>query len=164
MELFDILDANGNPTGEVHNRAVPLPKNSYHLVVLVAVIDSKKRILLTFRHPDKFNGNCWEISGGSALSGEDSLTAVQRELAEETGIRLPKEKFRFIKRSKCRTSFQDFYHATADVPLEDIVCQEGETTAAKWADKEEFIELVESGRFCSHIYKRHYDVILKLMS
>lgn len=163
MELFDVLDKDGKPTGEVHDRATPLPRNSYHLVVLVIVTNSQNKLLIMFRHPDKLSGNCWEISGGSALAGEDSLTAVQRELSEETGIRLPKEKFRFIRRKKCRTSFQDIYHAVADIPVEDITFQEGETAGAKWVDKEEFIELVESGRFCSHIYKRYYDDILNLI-
>lgn len=40
------------------------------------------------RHPDKASyPNYYELTaGGSALKGETSLQAVQRELAEETGI------------------------------------------------------------------------------
>ena len=163
MELFDVLDECGNPTGEVHDRSTPLPKNLYHLIVLVAVTNSQKQLLVMLRHPDKLNGNCWEISGGSALSGEDSITAIRRELKEETGISLPKESFSFLKRTKCRTTFQDFYHAVADIPVEEVTFQEGETAGARWVDREQFIELVESGRFCSHIYKKYYKDILNLL-
>lgn len=162
MELWDILDDNGNPTERIHNRADILPEGEYHLVVMVAVINSDNKLLLMYRHPEKLNGDCWEISGGSALSGEDSLTAVQRELSEETGISLSKENFCFIRRKKCKTTFQDVYYACADVPVEEITFQEGETTGAKWVTKEEFIEIVEGGRFCFQIKDRYYEDILKL--
>ncbi len=162
MELWDILDENGNPTGRIHNRKDTLPEGEYHLVVEVAVINSDNKLLLMYRHPEKLHGDCWEISGGSAISGEDSLTAAQRELSEETGINLPFEEFHFIRRKKCKTTFQDVYYASADVPIEKITFQEGETTDAMWVTKEEFIEIVESGKFCDHLKDRYYEDILKL--
>ena len=161
MELWDILDENGNPKGYTHERGKPVKDGDYHLVVGVMLTTPDKRVLLTFRHPDKPNGNRWEISAGSAVAGEDSLTAVQRELHEETGVFLPKELFELRKAYAGNHAFYHLYHARADISLEDIVLQEGETVDARLATAEEFRKLTAEGKICPFIMDRHYDDILK---
>ena len=103
MELWDILDENGNPKGYTHERGKPVKDGDYHLVVGIMVTTPDKRVLLTLRHPHKHHGNTWEITGGSVVAGEDSLTAAQRELREETGISVPVEKLTFCRKylAKC---------------------------------------------------------------
>ena len=106
MEIWDILDKNGNPKGYTHLRGEPVADGDYHLVVDVFVTTPDKKLLLMRRHPDKPFGDSWEITGGSAVAGEESLTAAQRELAEETGLNLPKENFEFRKfRQSCHLPF-----------------------------------------------------------
>ena len=43
-------------------------------------------LLMTRRHPKKFLGGLWEVSGGSLIYGDDILACAVRELFEETGI------------------------------------------------------------------------------
>lgn len=161
MELWDILDENGKPKGYTHERGRSVADGDYHLVVEVMVTTPDKKLLLTRRHPDKPYGDSWEITGGSAVAGEDSLTAVQRELAEETGVSLPKEKFRFIRSENGNHAIYHFYQAEADISLSDIVLQENETVGAKLVTAEEFIKLAAEGEICEPVAKRHYNEILK---
>ena len=161
MELWDILDENGNLKGYTHERGKPVKDGDYHLVVEIIVTTSDKKLLLTFRHPDKPFGSTWEITGGSVVAGEDSLTAAQRELQEETGICVPVEKLDFRRKYLGNHAIYHLYHVETDVSEKDIVLQEGETVDARLVTAEEFIKLTEDGKICQPIVDRHYDDILK---
>lgn len=161
MELWDILDENGIPKGYTHERGKPVSDGDYHLVVEVFVTTPNKQLLLMRRHPDKPFGDSWEITGGSAVAGEDSLTAVQRELSEETGIKLPKECFEFRKTFVGNHAIYHFYHAEADVTPDDIILQENETVGAIFVTADEFEKLASGGEICEPVKRRHYNDILK---
>ena len=91
-EYNDIYDRDRNLTGRVHRRGTRWHKDEYGLVVCVWVYDGKGKVLLTRRAPEKTAAGTWENSGGAVKAGEDSLTAIVRELREETGIvAAPKE-------------------------------------------------------------------------
>ena len=85
MEWNDIYDENRQPTGRVHCRGSGWKPGEYGLVVCVWVYDGRGKLLLTRRASEKSFAGTWENTGGAAQAGEDSLTAVQRELREETG-------------------------------------------------------------------------------
>ena len=84
-EYWDVYDEHRNKTGALHRRGDPLGPQEYHLVVEIWTLDGQGRVLLTRRDLRKHFGGLWECTGGSALAGEDSRTAVRRELREETG-------------------------------------------------------------------------------
>lgn len=161
MELWDILDKDGNPKGYTHERGKPVADGDYHLVVGIMVTTPDKKVLLTLRHPDKPHGGTWEITGGSAVAGEDSLTAAQRELREETGISVPGESFAFCRKYLGTHALYHLYHVEADVSEADISLQEGETVDARLVTAEEFIKLTAEGKICQPIVDRHYNDILK---
>ena len=85
-EIWDVYDENRVKKPYTHVRGVPLGEGDWHLVVETWVVTQDNRVLLTLRDPNKHYGNLWECTGGSALSGEDSITAIHRELREETGL------------------------------------------------------------------------------
>lgn len=161
MELWDILDENGKPKGYTHERGKPVADGDYHLVVEVFVTTPDKKLLLMRRHPDKPFGDSWEITGGSAVAGEDSLTAIQRELSEETGISLAKESFSFRSTHRGNHAIYHFYHAEADISVNDIVLQENETVGARLVTADELKRLCEGGELCKPVAERHYNDILK---
>ena len=86
MEFNDIYDKDKNLTGRKHRRGTPWRKGEYGLVVCVWVYDGQGKLLLTRRAPEKSFAGTWENSGGAARAGEDSITAIVRELREETGL------------------------------------------------------------------------------
>lgn len=151
MELWDILDKNGKKTGRTVERGKPLGEGEYHLVVDCWLMDSDGRFLITRRSKEKTYAGYWEPTTGNAVSGEESIDAVIRENAEETGIALKRENLRFIGRYRHDKVkyFRDVYLAKQDFSDEDIVLQQGETDAAMRAFPEEVLKMMEKGSFLS---------------
>ena len=54
--------------------------------IVGAVVDHKGEILLLRRLPGDFRGGAWELPSGKVEPGEDLMTALHREVAEETGL------------------------------------------------------------------------------
>jgi 8-oxo-dGTP diphosphatase len=90
-ELWDVYDSERNLTGRTHRRADPLHKGDYHLVVHVWLQNSKGEFLISKRAPNKGYPNMWEMVGGSAIMGDDSISAAVREVKEEIGLDLKRE-------------------------------------------------------------------------
>lgn len=151
MEYNDIYDENRNLTGNVHLRGTQWLPGEYGLVVCVWVHDGHGRILMTRRAPEKTFAGTWENSGGAAQAGEDSITAICRELWEETGIRAAAEEFEFLRTVWDRNTFFDHYCLRCRVPVEQIVLLPGETDDVKWVTFEEVHQMIEAGEICDVI-------------
>lgn len=88
MEIWELVDADGNPTGVLYERGSKqeIPKGMYFRVVEVWTKIGNK-LLVTQRHPSKWMGLKWEVTGGGVVVGETVREAAVRELYEETGIK-----------------------------------------------------------------------------
>lgn len=153
MEYNDIYDENRVRTGRVRLRDDPRPwlAGEYGLTVTVWVYDGRGNVLLTRRAPGKSFAGTWENSGGAALAGEDSLTAIQRELWEETGIRAEKKEFCFLRTVRDSRCFYDHYCLHRDIPLDQIRLLPGETDGAMWASFEKVHQMIREGKICKII-------------
>lgn len=146
-ELWDVYDENRRMTGRVHRRGDPLAKGDYHLVVDIWIRNSEGKFLITKRSPNKGFPNMWEMTGGSALAGDDSLTAALREVEEETGIHLPRENGRIVWQYSRADAHKDIWLFDYDFDLNQVVLQEGETCDKAVASFEEIKELRAQGKF-----------------
>ena len=150
MEIWDLLDKDRTPLGVTHprGRQYPMPPHTYHTVVSVFTVDTANRLLLTLRAPTKgMYPGYWEFTGGSGVSGEDSLTSAWRELSEETGINVPKEKLIFLDTLREPSAFMDCYLCRLDRAGEDVIItlQEGETVDCRWVTFCEFETMIHKG-------------------
>ena len=149
MELWDLYDRDRIRTGEIHLRGTPLPEGRYHMVVHVVIFNSDGQMLIQQRQPFKAGwSNMWDVTvGGSAVAGDDSRTAAQREVMEEIGLpidltgELPKLTIPF----EC--GFDDIYILVRDVDLTTLTLQESEVQAVRWAEESEIQEMITDGRF-----------------
>lgn len=153
-EWNDIYDENRVLTGRKHLRGTPWKKGDYGLVVCVWVYDGRGHLLLTRRAPQKSFPGTWENSGGAVRAGEDSLSAIARELREETGIIAAPEDFQLLDQGQDKNCFYDFYCLKADVPLSQIVLQPGETDDVMWATFAKVHWLIRTKRISSVIAKQ----------
>lgn len=151
-ELWDIYDARRRLTGRTHRRGLPLRKGDRHLVVHVWLRNEKGEFLLTQRSPNKPYPLHWEISGGSALAGEDSLTAALREVREETGLTLSPDIGRCRVHLKRRDYFLDVWLFQQDFDLSQITLCENETCAVRTASRDDIVELLHRGEFVPYEY------------
>ena len=147
-EQWDVYDIDRRALGKTHPRGVPLPQGEYHLIVLVMLQNDKGEFLITRRAPTKGFPNMWEFTGGSALAGDDSLASALREMREETGIKLHPANGRIIAKEQAWSdAFGDIWLFRQNFDLDKIVLQEGETTAAKTATRQQILHMIEVGEF-----------------
>ena len=164
MEFNDVYDKYRNLTGRLHRRGTRWKFGEYGLVVCVWVYDGKGNILLTRRAPGKSFAGTWENSGGAAKAGENSRTAIARELFEETGIKAEPGEFELIGSDRVRHTHYDFYCLKRQTPIEQIVLLPGETDGVQWASMEKVRRMVRSGEICriiGHQFRRQEAALLK---
>ena len=124
-----------------------MPEGDYHLVVFVWLRNSKGEYLISKRAPNKGYPNLWENTGGSAIAGDDSLTAAIREVKEEVGLDVDLENGKLIISEIREDSFFDVWLFEQDFDLADVVLQENETVDAKYATLEEIEQMIRNCEF-----------------
>ena len=156
MELWDVLDRDGNPTGRtVARHKIQLKNGEYHLVVHIWILDKKGRVLLQRRADDKpLMPGEWAATGGAAIAGENSMEAARREVFEELGVATNEQDLQLISRIVRKNSFLDVYLLERTIPLEDLVLQRSEVAQAKWVPLEKFKQMVADGEY--HNYGKAY--------
>ena len=150
-EYNDIYDENRCLTGRVHKRGTPWQPGEYGLVVCVWVYDGRGHLLLTRRAEGKSFAGTWENSGGAAKAGEDSRSAIARELFEETGIQADPEEFELLSSEQERNIFFDHYCLKRQVHLKDIRLLPGETDDVMWASFGKIHWMISTGKICKII-------------
>ena len=88
MELIDVLDEFGNPTGEVETKDEIYRRGLWHRSSHIWIENDKKELLVQKRNPNKQTfPNLWAISvAGHVDSGETSRQTAIRELKEEVNL------------------------------------------------------------------------------
>ncbi len=146
-EIWDLYDAKRRPTGETHRRADPIPEGRYHLSVHVWIQNQKGEFLITKRAPNKGFPNMWEHTGGSATTGDDSITAAIREVKEETGLTVNPENGSCIISYMTTNCHCDVWLFKEQFDLSKVVLQPFETVDARSATKDEILRMTKSGEF-----------------
>ena len=167
MEIFDIIDENGRPTGETVPRELAHRDGVRHRTAHVWVIRPSEAgydILLQKRSQDKdsFPGLYDTSSAGHIPAGDEPLPSALRELEEELGLRVRAEDLRLIGHFRIRFEkefhgalFRDneivwLYLCTAPVEAAALRLQPEEVEEVRWFDLEEVAEeiAVSRARFC----------------
>ena len=88
MELIDILDQHGKPTGEILPKREVHRHGHFHASTHLWLYTKTGKVVLQLRAAIKPNfPNCWDVSvAGHISSGETALQTAVREAAEELGI------------------------------------------------------------------------------
>ena len=163
MELFDICDSEGNPTGQTRERSVAhrygTPHRTAHVWIARENLDKTVDILLQKRsaNKDSFPG-CYDISSaGHIPAGCDWKESALRELSEELGIEAAPEDLEYA--GKVRTEFhgefrgKPFHNIEISAvylyrkPVDEtkLALQASEVEAVRWMNLRECIRAVEEG-------------------
>ena len=151
-EFWDVYDSERNLTGKTHRRGDPLRPGEYHLVVHVWLQNSKGEFLVSQRAPNKGFPFLWECTGGSALKGDDSLTAAIREVKEELGLDINPENGECVYSETGDSYFADVWLFRQDFELSEVIFQEYETINAKYASYDDIIQMMKNKEFCRFDY------------
>lgn len=152
VELIDIYDRDGNPTGALRDKDAPLGPDEYRMAVGIWIMGSDGRIFLTRRSLEKkYAPGKWENPAGHVQAGESPLHAVIPELYEETGLTVTEDQ---IKKLGCSCSWPYLgrdYGVRMEVELDQVRFQKGETCGARRVDFAEFVQMAKDGDFAPSV-------------
>ena len=168
MELFDICDEYGTPTGETVERSIAHQDGIMHRTAhiwITRIHDGKRQILLQKRslNKDSFPGLFDTSSAGHVQAGAEPLESAMRELEEELGICALPEELHFA--GTFHISYEIEFHGSPfrdnevafvfvcskPVDILDITVQEEEVEGVEWFDLDKVYEEVKHRfreRFC----------------
>ena len=150
MELIQIVDENGNFTGQIMDKEEAHDKNLLHNEIAVFIINDNKQVLLQKRSANKrFNPNKWALCAGHVDADESLETAALRELKEEVGIDISLEELHpFAEREftirDSNSHITYFYYTKSNNSENDFVIQEEELSEVKWFDIDKVIEMIKA--------------------
>lgn len=171
LELFDICDEYGEPTGQVTERSVAHALGIRHRTVYVWVVrrgrNGNWQILMQKRSEKKtYPGRYGSSSSGHVMAGDGYEESALRELEEELGISAQREDLHFagmFDSGEICTEFngEPFYDREISavyiyqnlIDEETLSLQQEEVEAVKWVDYEDCLShvLEGDGNFCVNI-------------
>ena len=151
MEIFDIVDEYGLPTGETVERKTAHREGIRHRTAHVWVIRERAgrfEVLLQKRsmNKDSFPGRLDTSSAGHIPAGSDPVESALRELKEELGLDAAPGELTLIGRFDIQYElpfhgvlFRDnevshVYVLRRDLPASDFVIQQEELESVEWRD------------------------------
>lgn len=156
MEYLDILNKNGEKTGEIKDRKEVHNKGFWHRGFHVWVINWNHEILLQRRSSNKdiYPNKLYASVAGHPISNEDELKGIEREFAEEIGIEINREKLEYLFTFSQEViendgkfidnMFYDVYLLEQDINLNDLILQEDEVSEVKYLDFKVFEKMIEN--------------------
>ena len=157
MELLDVVDENGIPTGETVERSIAHAKGIRHRTSHVWLLRRRSEgveVLLQKRsdNKDSFPGKFDTSSAGHIQAGDEPLESALRELKEELGISATPEQLHFA--GTFPISFTKEFHGKMfrdeeiafvyiyqePVNTAELVLQTEEVEEVQWFDLEEVYE------------------------
>ncbi|WP_420400018.1 NUDIX hydrolase [Flagellimonas sp.] len=176
-ELIDILDENGNLTGQTCLKSEAHLKGYFHPTVHVWLYTSNGKVLFQKRAANKntFPG-LWDVSvAGHIGAGEDVIEAAIREVKEEIGLMvkvgdLEKIGYFLSVHQHSKTLVDREFHHTflceLEVPLSQLVKQESEVDALDFMDLETFTSKVELNQMDGFVPNdtSYYSTVIKEIS
>ena len=142
MELLDVVNEKNELLGIVEERKIVHEKLLWHRLVSCWIMNENGEILLQKRSSmKKRNPNRWARIGGHVNAGESVENAIIREVKEEIGIDILKEKLKLLCTYKS-DDIQDKYFgydffASVSCKINECVLQEDEVRDVKYMAIEE---------------------------
>ena len=142
-EIWDLYDARGRKTGRTMVRGEDVPAGLDHLGVHIWPVNARGELLVQRRAPTvQWKPNLWAVTGGSAVSGEDPLTAARRELREEIGVSAGEDELLSVACLRRSNSFCSVFALRTDLREEDFVLQQEEVSTVRWCEPERIARMV----------------------
>lgn len=91
----------------------------------------------------------WAICAGHVAAYESLEDAAIREVAEEVGLTIPKDKLYKYKEAevvlrKANSHTTHYYYAKTDLKENEFVIQEGELSKVKWVKIDDIIKMIKN--------------------
>lgn len=174
MEMFDVIDMDGNKTGAIKERGVVHREGALHATSHIWIARKNEKsgydILLQKRSACKdSHPGCYDISSAGHIgAGDEALESALRELEEELGIKAkPEELLEFGVQYKNYEGefygrpFRDnqrsiLYLYKEPINMDELVLQESEIESVIWMDYKETLEAIRENTIKHCIYEEEF--------
>ena len=154
--MIDVLDSNGDPTGQVLSRQEVHRLGKLHRAVHLYLFNKENDLLLQRRSASSDHyPSMFSISvTGHVDAGECSIEAVRRELEEELGLHANHEDFKLLFSSRrdavlgptyIDRQINDVYACWLDFDIHNMSFDRTEVSEIKCISLPHFEKMVESG-------------------
>ena len=176
MEMLDVVDENGDPTGRTVERVKAHTEGIRHRtshVWIYRLSDDSIQILLQKRSDDKDSyPGCYDISSaGHIPAGQDFIPSAIRELKEELGVDAAPEDLIFC--GQRQFEFEEYFHGkdfkdnqvsnvyalSSDLSEESFRLQKEEVSAVKWIDLDECVKDIKEGSIPNCIFPDELEMV-----
>lgn len=169
-ELIDILDSNGNFTGESCLKSVAHKKGLFHATIHVWFYTKNQQVLLQKRaSTKKVFPNLWDVSvAGHISAGETILESAIREVNEEIGLKIFENQLTKVgvRLNKIEhpngildNEFKHIYVCELTQPISKLKRQISEVDDMKLFDLEVLKDSTKHGNFMVTNIDKYYDFI-----
>ena len=160
MELLDIVDEKGNPTGETVPREVAHREGIRHRTAHVWIFRRRGgvvQILLQKRSDNKDSDpGCYDISSaGHIPAGSDYIPSAVRELKEELGVDMNGDELIYCGQRRFR--FEREFHGS--MFRDNQVSKEEEVSEVRWMDFADCVSAVRENRISHCIYMEELELL-----
>ncbi len=152
MELIEIVDENGNFTGQIMDKEEAHDKNLLHNEVGIFIINDDGKVLLQKRSANKrFSPNKWGLCAGHVEANESLENAALREIKEEVGLDITSKELipygeREITISDSNSHITYFYYIRCNKKENEFAIQTEELSEVKWFNIDEIITMIKEGK------------------
>lgn len=176
MEMIDIIDEQGNPTGQTIERTIAHQKGILHRTAHVWLFRYRNgviQILLQKRskNKDSYPG-CYDISSaGHIPAGVDFLSSALRELQEELGLTVQPNELIYCGKRRIHYEEQFYgvpfidnqvsnvYMIWKDIETSDLTLQQEEVEEVIWMDFVKCLEAVKRNTISHCIMQEEMDML-----
>lgn len=146
-EYIDLYNDNKEKLGIVipRSKEKELLEGQHILVSALIVKNSEDKIMMQLTSKSK--DSILSLPSGHVLHNEESSETIVREMFEEQGLVIDKEKIVLVEeRLANRIALFDIYYLKADYKKEDMRLQEEEVADVIWMTPEEIFSAYNEGR------------------
>lgn len=155
MELWDIRDSRGIPTGRTIEKGRTFEDGEYHIAVEAWIINSKGEFLIQKRSSRCVHyPNVWSLTAGRIQAGEDAKEGCIREVREEIGLELNREELihlAHINREDGSHMIWDVFLARRDIPAEELILDPDEVAEVRWVSAGELEHMIRTEEIFTYL-------------
>lgn len=149
IEYVDIYDRNKNKTGITKIRHVDTYEDGEYIIGVQLVLFNKNNEILITKRSDtkKVLPGKWECNGGAIARGETPIEGLEREISEELGIVLDRNKIKYYKTviDDEKHNIKDIFIYRDNIGINNLFFSDNEVSDAKYVSIDKFMDMFNNG-------------------
>lgn len=161
MEYLDIYDNDGNVTGKVIRRGdrnIKLSDNEHIAVSVIYIENNDGNFLIQKTSEEK--GGLYSSTGGHICHGETPLESIKREVFEELGVDISKDKIEELGFILYDKPIRYMFYLKKDIDISEVFIQREEVDYVVYMSISQIRELINK-KMITESHGKIFEEILK---